>query len=235
MPDDARPLGEVVPFAPPTIPARETVLSGRYVVLRPLDASADAEELFACSGDPAIWTYLFDGPFASVDDMRTALGEAEHASDRVFFSVVPVISSHPPRPRGVCSYLRIEPAHGSIEIGNIWFAPSLQRSTAATEAIYLLARHAFDELGYRRLEWKCNALNAASRRAALRFGFRFEGVFEQHMVVKGRNRDTAWFAITDRRWPFVRAGFETWLAPTNFDADGRQRLRLAGLTCQSGE
>jgi RimJ/RimL family protein N-acetyltransferase len=133
----------------------------------------------------------------------------------------------------VCSYLRIEPAHGCIEIGNIWFALSLQRSTAATEAIYLLARHAFDELGYRRLEWKCDALNAASRRAALRFGFLFEGVFAQHMVIPShppRNRDTAWFAITDVRWPAIRDAFETWLAPSNFDAEGRQRLRLGDLT-----
>jgi RimJ/RimL family protein N-acetyltransferase len=234
MPDDVRPLGALLPdFVAPPLPAADTVLAGRHVVLRPLVADDDVEELYACShppgGDPAIWTYLFDGPFASVEEMRDALRDAEHSPDRVFLTVVPVNSSHPPLPRGVCSYLRIEPAHGSIEIGNIWFAASLQRSTAATEAIYLLARHAFDELGYRRLEWKCNALNAPSRRAAERFGFRFEGIFEHHMVIKRRNRDTAWYAITDARWPAIRAAFETWLAPSNFDADGRQRSRLAAL------
>jgi RimJ/RimL family protein N-acetyltransferase len=122
------------------------------------------------------------------------------------------------------------PEHGSIEIGHIWFGASLRRSSAATEAIYLLAAHAFDELGYRRLEWKCNALNQASRRAAERFGFAFEGVFRHHMVVKGRNRDTAWYAITDDEWPAVRDAFEAWLSPENFDQTGRQRSRLGELT-----
>jgi RimJ/RimL family protein N-acetyltransferase len=132
-------------------------------------------------------------------------------------------------PAGIASYLRIAPEHGSIEIGHIWFGAPLRRTTAATEAIYLLARHAFDELGYRRLEWKCDSLNAPSRRAAERFGFTFEGVFRKHMVLKGRNRDTAWYAITDDEWPCIRAGFEAWLSPTNFDAGGAQRRDLRGL------
>ena len=122
------------------------------------------------------------------------------------------------------------PEHGAIEIGNIWFSPELQRTPAATETIFLLAKHAFDDLGYRRLEWKCNALNEPSRSAAIRFGFQFEGVFLNHRVVKGRNRDTAWFAITDQRWPAIRAAFEAWLSPENFDADGSQRSRLSELT-----
>ena len=126
--------------------------------------------------------------------------------------------------------MSIVPEHGTIELGNIWFGPSLKRTPAATEAIFLLARHAFDDLGYRRLEWKCNALNAPSRAAALRFGFSFEGIFHNHRVVKGRNRDTAWYAITDARWPALRAAFETWLDPLNFDADGEQRERLTDLT-----
>ena len=130
---------------------------------------------------------------------------------------------------GVASYLRITPDHGVIEIGHIWFGASLRRTSAATEAIYLLAAHAFDDLGYRRLEWKCDALNRASRRAAERFGFQFEGVFRQHMVVKGRNRDTAWFAITDEEWPAVRAGFRAWLSPSNRDDAGLQRRGLAEL------
>ena len=128
---------------------------------------------------------------------------------------------------GVVSYLRIEPEHGCIEIGHIWFGAALQRTPAATETIYLLARHAFDDLGHRRLEWKCDAANARSRRAAERFGFTFEGVFRQHMIVKGRNRDTAWFALLDGEWPAARAAYEAWLRPENFDADGRQLSPLA--------
>jgi RimJ/RimL family protein N-acetyltransferase len=237
MTSGASPLGEPVSYVRPPRP-EPVELRGRHVVLRPLDPAADAGELFACShppdGDPAVWTYLFDGPFASASEMRASLEEAVRSDDYVVFTVVP-ISSRPPLPRGSCSYLRITPEHGVIEIGSIWFAASLQRSTATTEAIYLLARHAFDQLGYRRLEWKCNALNAPSRRAAERFGFAFEGVFEQHMIAKSRNRDTAWFAITDKRWPAVRSAFETWLSPSNFDADGRQHLRLGDLTWQSRE
>jgi RimJ/RimL family protein N-acetyltransferase len=128
------------------------------------------------------------------------------------------------------SYLSIVPEHGLIELGHIWFSRQLQRTPAATEAVYLLAKHAFQELGYRRLEWKCNALNAPSRNAALRFGFEFEGIFKQHRVVKGHNRDTAWFAITDKRWPAVNAAFETWLDPANFAADGSQLQSLRELT-----
>ena len=154
------------------------------------------------------------------------LSWAEGSDDPLFFTLVRAADE---RPLGVASYLRITPEHGAIEIGHIWFGEPLQRTTAATEAIYLLARHAFDELGYRRLEWKCNALNDASRRAAERFGFGFEGVFRNHMVVKGRNRDTAWYAIVDRDWPRVRGAFEAWLAPENFDGEGRQRRRLGEL------
>jgi RimJ/RimL family protein N-acetyltransferase len=132
-------------------------------------------------------------------------------------------------PQGVTSYLRITPEHGVIEIGHIWFGSPLQRTRAATEAIYLMARHAFDDLGYRRLEWKCNALNEPSRRAAERFGFTFEGVFRKHMLVKGKNRDTAWYAIVDDDWPAIRAAFERWLAPENFDEHGVQRERLGKL------
>ena len=137
------------------------------------------------------------------------------------------LAERPSLAAGVASYLRMEPEHGVIEIGHIWFGTPLQRTTAATEAIYLLGKHAMEDLGYRRFEWKCNALNQKSRRAAERFGFTFEGVFRQHMVVKGRNRDTAWYALLDHEWPRVRAAFERWLDPTNFDANGRRRLPLA--------
>jgi RimJ/RimL family protein N-acetyltransferase len=217
--DPARPLGDPLPgWRPSSRPDREP-LRGAYVTLRPVDPSGDAESLFDWSGDPAIWTYLPYGPYSAADELRAMLEQVAGSEDPFHYAIVPVTSG---RPEGMCSYLRITPGNGVIEIGHIWFGTPLQRTTAATEAIYLLAANAFDTLGYRRLEWKCNALNAGSRRAAERFGFVFEGVFEQHMVVKGRNRDTAWYAITDKRWPAVRAGFEVWLGQSNFDGDGRQ-------------
>jgi RimJ/RimL family protein N-acetyltransferase len=143
------------------------------------------------------------------------------------------VSPRDDQPRGLASYQRITPEFGVIEIGHIWFGVPLQRTTAATEAIYLLARHVFDDLGYRRLEWKCNALNAPSRRAAERFGFTFEGVFRNHQVVKGRNRDTAWYAITDEDWPPIRNAFQAWLAPENFNSDGVQKRMLGDLMDQA--
>jgi RimJ/RimL family protein N-acetyltransferase len=201
------------------------------VVLRAIEPAQDAEPLYQAShaptGDPRIWTYLYDGPYPDLESFRRALEEQATRRDPLFFTVTGVPEGDP---RGIVSYLSIVPEHGSIEIGNIWFSPALQRTRAATEAIFLLARHAFDELGYRRLEWKCNALNQPSRRAAERFSFSFEGVFLNHRVVKGRNRDTAWFAITEERWPHVREGFERWLSPENFDATGQQRSRLGELT-----
>ncbi|HEX8065422.1 MAG TPA: GNAT family protein [Thermoleophilaceae bacterium] len=224
------PLGEPLDWSPVDRPGRAT-LRGSHVMLRPVDPKADAAPLFAVShppdGDPAIWTYLPDGPYRDAEHLRGMLAWAADSDDPLFHTVVGLPGE---RPLGMAAYLRIEPRHGTIEVGHIWFGAPLQRTTAATEAIYLLARHAFDDLGYRRLEWKCNALNAASRRAAERFGFAFEGVFRSHMVVKGRNRDTAWYAIVDRDWPPVRAAFEAWLAPGNFDADGRQRRSLRSAT-----
>jgi len=202
-------------------------LRGSYVSLVPLDAGRDAERLYAVShppgGDPKIWTYLLEGPYESAEALRRRLGQAETSGDPLFFTV---LRSNDEGPLGWLTYLRINPEFGVIEIGNIWFAPTLQRTRAATEAIYLLAHHAFDDLGYRRLEWKCDALNAASRRAAERFGFTFEGVFRKHMVVKGRNRDTAWYAITDDDWPAIRPGFQAWLSPENFDTAGAQKRSL---------
>jgi RimJ/RimL family protein N-acetyltransferase len=203
-----------------------TRLRGRFVELRAIDPAADAEPLFSVSRDPAIWTYLFDGPYSSGDEFRAVLEAAAGLEDPFRYTIVPASSGNP---EGMASYLRITPEHGVIEIGSIWFGTPMQRTTAATEAIFLLAQNAFDTLGYRRLEWKCNALNAPSRRAAERFGFRFEGVFERHLVIKGHSRDTAWYAITDERWPSVRAAFEAWLEPSNFDADGRQRRALSEL------
>ncbi len=162
--------------------------------------------------------------------MRQMLAWAETSKDPLCFTVERLADK---RPLGFVSYLRITPEFGVIEIGHIWFGVPLQRTTAATEAIYLLLRHAFDDLGYRRLEWKCNALNAASRRAAARYGFTFEGIFRKHQVVKGRNRDTVWYAITDDEWPAIREGFERWLAAANMDGDGRQRRSLRDLVAEA--
>jgi RimJ/RimL family protein N-acetyltransferase len=220
---EERPLGPKVDWSGAPAPEREA-LRGRKVELLPLDPARDAASMFAVShrpaGDPAVWTYLFEGPFGSAAEYRKFLERLTVWEENLLYAVVPAASG---RAEGQTSYLRIDPPNGSIEIGNIWFGPAVQRTAAATEAIYLLARHAFETLGYRRLEWKCNALNAPSRRAAARFGFSFEGIFRQHVVVKGRNRDTAWFSIIDSEWPAIGAAFEGWLAPENFDAEGRQR------------
>jgi RimJ/RimL family protein N-acetyltransferase len=226
QPRQAQPVGPPIEWAPVARPDR-TPLRGRHVLLRPVDPAADAEPLYAAShppdGDRSIWTYLWDGPYESPHHLRRMLEFAERSEDPLFFTI-----ATPPgeQPVGIASYQRFEPAHGVIEVGHIWFGLPLQRTTAATEAIYLLARRAFDELGYRRLEWKCDALNATSRRAAVRFGFTFEGVFRQHMVIKHRNRDTAWFAMLDRDWPRLRAGYETWLRPGNFDEKKQQKGKL---------
>ncbi len=228
-----RPVGADLDWRPAARPAR-TELAGTHVVLRPLDADRDAGSLHAQShppaADPGMWTYLPYGPYRDPGDLRDALRRFQASEDPLFFTLLPLPGG---QPAGVASYLRMTPEHGVIEIGHIWFGASLRRTTAATEAIYLLAAHAFDELGYRRLEWKCDSLNQASRRAADRFGFRFEGVFRHHMVVKGRNRDSAWFAITDDEWPAVRAGFRAWLDPANLDDSGRQRHSLGELIAGS--
>jgi RimJ/RimL family protein N-acetyltransferase len=228
-------LGAKLDWMPARRPKR-TPLRGPHVLIRPVEAAADAEPLYAVShppeGDPKIWTYLPDGPYESPEHLRQMLAWAEEAEDALYFTLAKLPDE---RPLGVASYQRITPEFGVIEIGHIWLGPSLRRTTAATEAIYLLARRVFDDLGYRRLEWKCDAMNAASRRAAERFGFRFEGIFRNHMVVKGRNRDTAWYAITDCEWPAVRAGFEAWLRPENFDGEGVQKRSLSDLIAGQAE
>jgi RimJ/RimL family protein N-acetyltransferase len=211
----------------PVEPPDRVTLRGDHVLLRPVDAATDAEPFFAATHPPtaeeSLWQYMFDGPYGSTEEMRWTMEGVEAVDDPLFFTILPRDEE---RPLGRAAYMRIEPGHGVIEIGGILLAPELQQTTGATEAIYLLIRHAFDDLGYRRVEWKCDARNEASRRAAERFGFAYEGTFRQHMVIKGRNRDTAWFAITDDEWPEVRAPLETWLAPENFDAQGQQKRRL---------
>jgi RimJ/RimL family protein N-acetyltransferase len=202
-------------------------LEGDAVVLEPVDPVRHANDLFSASeGEPALWDYLAYGPFENQHVFTEWLKGRAASDDPLFYAVIDRASS---QARGMASLMRIVPEHGVIEIGHIWFAPALQRTRQATEAIYLLARHAFDDLGYRRLEWKCDSLNLPSRRAAERFGFVFEGVFRQHMVVKGRNRDTAWFSIVDGEWPVIRAAFEAWLSLDNFDEEGQQRRTLSEI------
>jgi RimJ/RimL family protein N-acetyltransferase len=205
-------------------------LQGRYVRLEPADVPAHAPSLYALSHarpeDAALWTYLAYGPFPDQAAFAAWLAERVRSDDPLFFAIVEELSG---QASGMASYLNIVPDMGCIEIGHIWFTPPLQKTRGATEAIFLMMRHVFDDLGYRRLEWKCNALNEASMRAARRFGFTYEGTFRQHMVVKGRNRDTAWFSLLDREWPAVRAAFQRWLAPENFDAAGRQQMSLTAL------
>jgi len=204
-------------------------LMGRAVSIVPLDPAAHADALFAgaCGKEnDALWRYLFEGPFTSRADFDAHLRHKAGSEDYVFCAILDKLSGDAV---GYTAYMRIEPAHRVIEVGSILFTPRLQRTIGATEAMYLMARHAFEDLGYRRYEWKCNALNAPSRSAALRLGFTFEGIFRQHMIIKGRNRDTAWFSMLDSEWPKRKAAFERWLDPSNFDTGGRQKTSLSAM------
>ena len=204
-----------------------TTLQGRYVTLEPLNAARHAAALWeAVRGHDGLWAWLADGPYASYEEFHAAIERKQSPHDAVFLAIVPAATG---RAAGYASFMRIEPVHGVVEVGNILLSPSLQRTTAATEAMYLMASHAFEYLGYRRYEWKCDAENLPSRRAAQRLGFTFEGIFRQHMVVKGRNRNTAWFSMLDREWPARKEALEAWLAPANFDSEGRQRQSLSQL------
>lgn len=212
-------------WRPAKMPQRAP-LDGETVVLEPLDVAGHSEELYASTaGADSTWDYLPYGPFASKSDFMAWLERRAPVDDPLTFTIV---DREARAARGLASFMRMVPEHGVIEIGHIWLSPPLQRTRQATEAIYLMSRYSFD-LGNRRLEWKCNAENAASRRAAERFGFTFEGVFRQHLVVKDRNRDTAWYSTIDKEWPQRRAAFEAWLAPANFDGSGRQRRSLAEI------
>lgn len=217
-------IGPAVSFPAPRLPERLPVV-GRLVTLEPLDAAAHGDDLWnGALGHDDLWLYLFDGPFSDRSGFLDNLARKTASRDPLFFAIVDSTSR---RAVGYASFMRIDPAHGVIEVGNILYTPALQRTPAATEAMYLMARHVFETLGYRRYEWKCNSLNEPSRRAALRLGFTFEGIFRQHMVVKGRNRDTAWYSMLDSEWPARKAAFERWLEPANFDPQGRQRQALA--------
>jgi RimJ/RimL family protein N-acetyltransferase len=222
----SQPTSAPLNWKPPALPA-PIVLRGRYVTLEPLGAS-HADALWqAVHGHDQLWTWLAAGPYASASEMIESLQHWCGAEKAVLFAILPTETA---RAAGWASFMRITPQHGVIEVGNVLFSPALQRSRAATEAMYLMARHVFEDLGYRRYEWKCNALNAASRRAAERFGFTFEGIFRQHMMVKGRNRDTAWFSMLDHEWPARKRCFEAWLDPANFDEHGHQRRSLADFS-----
>jgi RimJ/RimL family protein N-acetyltransferase len=201
----------------------DVTLQGSYGRLEKLDPRRHGADLWAAfQGHPAIWDYMPAGPFENPRDFENWLTGRAALDDPYFYAIL----DNSGRALGMAALMRITPDMGVIEVGNIAYSPALQRTPLATEAQYLLAAYAFDTLRYRRYEWKCNALNLASRKAAARYGFTFEGIFRQHMVVKGKNRDTAWFSIVDAEWPARKAAFQRWLAPANFDETGRQKSRL---------
>ena len=219
------PLGSLVDATPARRP-EPVRLEGRYGAVERLVAAHHGAALWdAIAGHDGLWTYMFSGPFAQRLAFSAWLAAQEPLADPFYFAIVDPSG----RALGLASLMSIRPEMRVIEVGNVLLSPDLQRTPLATEAQYLLARHAFETLHYRRYEWKCHALNVPSRRAALRFGFTFEGIFRSHMIVKGRNRDTAWFAMLDAEWPARKAAFERWLDPANFDAQGRQKQSLRTL------
>jgi len=222
------PIGPEVPAHAARRPDRR-VIAGRFIRLEPLDPDRHGSSLWEEThgiGAAARWQYLFDEPFADEKCFRDFLARKAASTDPLFYAIIDQPTG---RALGFETLMRTDPAHRCIEVGNILYGKSLQRTPGATEAQYLLMRHIFEDLGYRRYEWKCNALNEPSRRSALRFGFTFEGIFRKHMIVRGRNRDTAWYSMLDEEWPAAKAAFEHWLAPTNFDPAGVQRQSLAAL------
>ncbi len=225
-----QPIGAALPDWTPRPRPPQTPMVGRLCRIEPLDPERHGDDLFAADSLDAegrSWTYMPYGPFGDLAAYRAWILRDAQGEDPMFHAIVDLESD---RAVGVASYLRLQPAVGVIEVGHIHYSPLLQRKPAATEAMYLMMARVFDELGYRRYEWKCDALNAPSRRAAQRLGFQFEGVFRQAVVTKGRNRDSAWFAIIDRDWPALKAAYEAWLDPANFDAEGSQKRALSALT-----
>lgn len=222
-----QPIGPALPnWKPPAWPPREG-LEGRFCRLESLDLTAHAEELFSelsVDAEGRTWTYLPYGPFQRFEQFKAWLTSYCLGKDPLFYTIIDRTSG---KAVGLASYLRITPAEGVIEVGHLIFSPRMQRTAVATEAMYLMMKRAF-ELGYRRYEWKCDSLNAKSRAAAERLGFKFEGIFRQDRAYKGRSRDTAWFSVIDREWPELEKEFCVWLAPENFDQSGKQRARLRG-------
>ncbi len=223
------PIGEAMPnwTARPRPPRRP--IEGRYCRLEPLSVADHTEDLFeaySADKDGRVWTYLPEEPFDRIERFRTWMEGAAQSADPLFHTIIDAATN---KAVGFASYLRIQPEVGVIEVGYISYSLRLQRTRAATETMFLMMRRAFDELGYRRYEWKCDSLNAASRAAAERLGFSYDGLFRQAQVYKGRNRDTAWFSILDGDWPALRKAYEIWLDPSNFTVEGTQRQRLADL------
>lgn len=223
-----RPLGpQLADWRAPARPGPD-VITGRYVRLERLDPARHADAIFAATcADDAVWDYMSNGPFHNAAALRDWMAQAV-ASDAVFYAFL-----HPEtaKPFGYASFMRIDAANGVLEIGNVVISGGAQRSRAASEALMAMITWAF-HAGYRRVEWKCNTLNAPSRRAARRYGFAFEGIFRRHMIIKSRSRDTAWFAMTDADWPAISAAYEAWLQPANFAGDGQQRTSLSSLTAE---
>jgi len=217
-------------WKPATLP-RPVTLRGRYATLEPLEGVRHTEALWkAVQRHEELWRWMPASPATSAPALMAELERWQEKEKALLLAIVPAETGEA---AGWAAYMRIEPAHGVIEVGNVMFSPTLQKTRAATEAMYLMARHVFEDLGYRRYEWKCNVENASSRRAALRLGFTFEGTFRQHMVVKGHNRDTAWFAMLDKEWPARKRAFEAWLEPGNFDDEGQQRHTLTSYSLSS--
>jgi RimJ/RimL family protein N-acetyltransferase len=205
------------------------ILEGRHVTLAGLDAGAHGDALWDGAGGSehaALWSYLPDGPFPDRDGFIRVLDNKARSTERVYFAI---LDARTGRAIGHVALMRIESAHRVIEVGDVLYTDALQRTRGGTEAMFILARHVFEDLGYRRYEWKCNVLNEPSRRAALRYGFTFEGIFRQHMIVKGQSRDTAWYSMLDSEWPARKARLDAWLDDGNFDEDGRQRRALSSM------
>ena len=228
-----QPIGPEVPGWESALPPSRDPMLGRFCRIEPLDPELHLDDLydaFLADGDGVLWTYMFVGPFESKSDFREWLMLARKTEDPLFQVIVDTATN---KAVGIAAYMRIKPGVGVIEVGNITYSPLLQRTSLATEAMFLLMQRVFDELGYRRYEWKCDALNAASRKAAARLGFSFDGIFEQALVYKGRNRDTAWYSILDRDWPALKAGYVSWLDEKNFDEQGVQKERLERFLSKS--
>ncbi|KAJ5187298.1 hypothetical protein N7449_010292 [Penicillium cf. viridicatum] len=232
--------GPLVPFTPALLPTSQTI-PGRTILLEKLSPK-HADDLFALTGGleqqkEALWDYMLEGPYSDAEAFKTSIASKSISTDPFFYAIIDKRNDIPTfgKAIGYISLMRMIPDHLGIEIGHVMYSPTLQRTTGATEAIYLLAQHAFHDLGYRRLEWKCNSLNEPSRRAALRLGFSFEGIFRQHLIVKGRNRDTAWFSILRDEWDAsLKASMDKWLDPGNFGEDGGQIRSLQDLRAELG-
>ena len=229
-----QPIGDAVPGWTARARPPRTPMTGRFCAVVPLEPERHAAELHEANrldASGANFTYLFTEPFATLDAYRRWLDGVARSDDPLFHAVIDRATGCAV---GLASFMRVDPTMGVIEVGNINYSPRLQRRAASTEAMYLMMRRVFDELGYRRYEWKCDRLNAPSRATAERLGFTFEGIFRQAIVYKGRNRDTAWYSITDAEWPALRTGFETWLAPGNFDDALEQRRSLRSCLADAG-